>query len=110
MSRTIEARVDTLLQAYGRKDLARVMAAVDSEAVVAFGTDSSEVRRGGAAFAQQMREDFALWDSTRFGPLRDVTVQSTGATPGALATALFAVPAEVYTPGGHRTHVLALVV
>lgn len=107
VSRTIVSRVDALLQAYGHKDLARVMAAVDSEAIVAFGTDSSEVRRGGAAFARQMREDFALWDSTRFGPLRDVTVQSTGAAPGAMATALFAVPADVYTAGGGRpTHVL----
>ena len=84
VSRTIASRVDALLQAYGYKDLARVMAAVDSEANVAFGTDSNEVRRGGAAFARQMREDFALWDSTRFGPLRDVTVQSTGAAPGTL--------------------------
>jgi ketosteroid isomerase-like protein len=106
VSRTIVGRVDSLLQAYGRKDLARVMAAVDSEAIVAFGTDSSEVRRGGAAFARQMREDFALWDSTRFGPVRDVTVQSTGGATGALATALFAVPADIYTAGGRRTHVL----
>ncbi len=96
----VQAAATSLLAAYGHKDLARVMAYVDSAQVVMFGTDAAEVHEAGAAVSRQMRGDFALWDSTRFGALRYVSVQQTGTGSGALATAFFEVPAEVYGAGG----------
>jgi ketosteroid isomerase-like protein len=62
-------------KAYSAKDTAGVLAgAPDSGAILYFGTDSAEVMRSRADYLAQMRADWALMDSVKFGPFRNIDV------------------------------------
>jgi ketosteroid isomerase-like protein len=98
----IRQALTTLLAAYARKDLAGMMALVDSGGVTVFGTDSAEVVRGARAFEQLMRSDFAQWDSSSFETPRNVSI----ARSGTLATAFFEVGWTAYRGGGSGRYLL----
>lgn len=93
----LRQRVTALLAAYGRQDVAGVLALAEP-GVVMIGTDSAEVRVGRAAVARQLRDDFLLWLRMEFGAPEHLHL----ALDGRLASAFFDVPSTVAREGNRR--------
>ena len=91
-----------LLDAYSRKDTQGIMSMFDSQNVLMMGTDMGEVAPSRDAIAALLRKDFALWDTSAFGDVKDFYVQ----TSETMATAFFDVPWEATTRGQTRHFVI----
>ena len=89
----IDRRIGALLGAYAANDQTAVIGLLDSAGFVIFGSDASEIVRTHDELRQLMADDFRLWGSARFGPIRDLDVRGNGA----IATAVFHVP---FSAGG----------
>jgi hypothetical protein len=84
----VEARVRSLLDAYAANDAAAVLALVDPNGFIVYGSDVSEVVTSAEGLKQMMADDFRLWGSAHFGAPSTLDIRQ----GKDLATAFFHVP------------------
>jgi hypothetical protein len=90
----LEERAGALLKAWASHDVRQVVALLDP-AVLFLGPDVSEACTERGCVEQLLADDFALWDSGHFGPLKGVHVRT---APG-LGVAAFDATFESVTRG-----------
>jgi len=74
----LRSRVQSLLDAYARDDSAAVLEMVDLHGFSMYGSDASELVSTPAQLTTMMANDFKLWHSAKFGPMRDVAIKVHG--------------------------------
>lgn len=87
----LASRIRQLLAAYSANRPDDVIAMLDHDGWVVFGSDVSEIVHTEVALRQMMEADFALWKTAAFGEIRDLEVRA----EGVLATAMFHVDFSV---------------
>lgn len=90
----VRAAVQQLLDRYSRNDSQGVVALLDPEGFVIYGSDAAEKVQTSSDLLKLMDADFRLWKSASFGEVGDLSIVS----DGKLATAYFHVP---FTAGGN---------
>ena len=90
--------------AYQAKDLAAARKPFTSSGeLLFFGTDSAEVVRTPGEWETQMKNDWELFQSVKFGEMRNVSVVVS--SDGELGSILCETPADI-TMGGQQSHFL----
>ncbi|HET7922899.1 MAG TPA: nuclear transport factor 2 family protein [Gammaproteobacteria bacterium] len=87
----IETQVHALLTAYQADDQNAALKLVDSGQFSVYGSDISEFVQTTAGLRQMMSDDFKLWHSAKFGPVKDLDIR----IGHDLATAFFNIPFSV---------------
>lgn len=85
--------VHKLLDRYASNDPKGVIALLDPEGFIIYGSDAAEEVRTVPALMELMKADFRLWHTAAFGKIRDLSI----VVQGSLATAYFQVP---FSAGG----------
>lgn len=85
--------VHSLLGRYASHDSAGVIALLDPQGFVVYGSDAAEKVETIPALVELMNADFRLWHTAAFGEIQDVST----VVDGSLATAYFQVP---FSAGG----------
>jgi hypothetical protein len=104
-SSQFKQRVRVLLDDYSRKDVAGIIRMLDERNVMMMGTDISEVASSKKTVEALLENDFRLWDTSRFGEIRNFYVESSDT----MATAFFDVPWEASTGSQSRRFIIRLV-
>ena len=94
--KALRAKIELLLDAYGKKDAARLVSLFDEKDVLMMGTDASEVADTKAEVEKLLSDDFQLWKTSEFGEF----VNFYAAFSGKTATAFFDVPWQAQLPNG----------
>lgn len=81
----LEGRIQALLSAYAANRSDQVLAMLDPQGWVVFGSDVAEIVRSNSALLEMMQADFALWKTAAISNIRDLNIQ----TDGTLASAMF---------------------
>lgn len=89
----IRHQVVALLDAYAANNPDAVLALVDTDGFVMYGSDVAEVVRDPKQLRQLMADDFALWHTASFGPPSNLDIR----VEGAMASAFFDAP---FSAGG----------
>ncbi len=89
----VEQQIGKLLHAYAANDPAAVLALLDPHGFTMYGSDVAEIVHDPAELRQLMADDFALWQTARFGALANLDIR----VEGTAASAFFDVP---FSAGG----------
>jgi len=89
----LASTVESLLAAYEKNDAPAVIALLDHRGFVVYGSDSAERVTTESGMRTLMHDDFALWHTAHFGPMREVSSR----IEGNIGWVLFQVP---FSAGG----------
>ncbi|MHA1372143.1 MAG: nuclear transport factor 2 family protein [Promethearchaeota archaeon] len=102
--KTIESLIAKINNGYESKDIESVTNMFSkSDELIVFGTDSAEVIKSIIEWKTQVKNDFQLIESVKFGDLRNLSIQIS--TSGDLAAAVYEVPVDMVF-AGQSSHVL----
>ena len=100
----IESAITKFGKAYESKDLSTMTTLLSTSGeLMWFGTDSAEVIKSVAQWETQMKNDWQVFESVKFGEVRNLSIQV--ASDGQLASAVYEVPLDM-TIGGQLSHAL----
>ena len=98
----LREKIRLLLDAYGKKDVSRLMSLFDEKDVLMMGADASEVADTKAAIEKLLNDDFRLWETSEFGEFKNFYAAFSGKT----ATAFFDVPWQAQAGGAARSFLI----
>lgn len=94
----IEDQLQKLFSGYSERNAEAVISVFSgSDDLIVFGTDAKEVFRSLSAFEMQLKNDFQLFESVKFGELQNLSIQVSNS--GDLAVAVFEAPIEMIFDG-----------
>jgi ketosteroid isomerase-like protein len=100
----IKSMILKLNNGYNSKDIeAATIVFSTSDELMVFGADSAEVIKSISEWGTQVKNDFQLFESVKFGELRNLSIQISNT--GDLAAAVYEVPVDMVF-GGQSPHVL----
>lgn len=95
---SIENQIQKILSGYSEKDYEAVLGVFsESDELIVFGTDVNEIFRSKSEFKEQLKNDFQLFESVKFGELQNLSIRISKS--GDLAVAVFEAPAEMEFDG-----------
>ena len=94
----VESQILKLLKGFDTKDIDTMLTLFStSDELLAFGTDAAEVLRSLSDWEDQLKYDFQLFESAKFGELQNLSIQVSKS--GDLAAVLFETPADIVFAG-----------